>query len=318
VSTPGVYLSDIGVALGERACLLEDSAAAGLLSSPAASLRAAGFDRHWIAAPGTGALDLAIAALEQIRPALHDIDVLLHSSALPGNACADGAAAYAASRDVRHLMDFVASRLQIRFGLDEAALIGIGQQACTGLLGSIRIGAALLATEPDLRRVLCVTADRFPHGALYEQAFNLVSDGASACILSRAPRGFRVLGTHQVSNGALVLADAEQTAGAFFPYMHRLVTQALAKAGMSPSQLDWVVTQNTDHKAWQVLASLLGMDIGPFYSPTRPGMGHVISSDCLANLAALEADPRLRPGQRLLLVMAGYGSHWQAVLLERC
>jgi 3-oxoacyl-[acyl-carrier-protein] synthase III len=144
-----------------------------------------------------------------------------------------------------------------------------------------------------------------------------VSDGASACLLSREPRGFRVLAAHQVSNGALVLADAEQTAGAFFPYMHRLVTQLLAKAGMRPAQLDWLVTQNTDHKAWQVLASLLGMELGRFYSPTQATVGHVVSSDCLANLAALERDPRLRTGQRVLVAMAGYGSHWQAVLLER-
>jgi 3-oxoacyl-[acyl-carrier-protein] synthase-3 len=313
-----LYLSDIAVALGEREFVLEDSAAAGRLSSRPEALRAAGFDRHWLAAPGTGALDLAAAALEPLRPVLHDIDLLLHSSALPGNACAaDGAADYAATRDVRQLMDFAASRLQVRFGLDAAALVGIGQQACTGLLGSIRIGTALLAAEPDLRRALCVTADRFPEGALYEQAFNLVSDGASACLLSREPRGFRVLAAHQVSNGALVLADAEQTAGAFFPYMHRLVTQLLAKADMRPAQLDWLVTQNTDHKAWQVLASLLGMELGRFYSPTQATVGHVVSSDCLANLAALERDPRLRAGQRVLVAMAGYGSHWQAVLLER-
>lgn len=317
MSEAAVYLSDIGFALGERACRLEDSAVAGLLSSRPEALRAAGFDRHWLAAPGTDALDLAARALEPMRPTLHGIDVLIHSSALPGNACADGAADYATTRDVRHLMDFVASRLQVRFGLDGAALIGIGQQACTGLLGSIRLGTALLTAEANLRRVLCVTADRFPEGALYEQAFNLVSDGASACILGREPRGFRLLATHQVSNGALVLANAEQTAGAFFPYMHRLVTQALAKAGMQPPQLDWLVTQNTDQKAWQVLASLLGMDVERFYSPTQPALGHVVSSDCLANLAALETDPRLRPGQRVLLAMAGYGSHWQAALLER-
>jgi 3-oxoacyl-[acyl-carrier-protein] synthase-3 len=312
-----VYLSDIAVALGEREFRLEDSAAAGRLSSRPEALRAAGFDRHWLAAPGTSALDLAAAAIEPLRGALRGIDLLLHASALPGNACADGAAGYAATRDVRHLMDFAASRLQARFGLDEAALVGVGQQACTGLLGAIRIGAALLAADPDLRRALCVTADRFPEGALYEQAFNLVSDGASACLLSREPRGFRLLAAHQVSNGALVLADAERTAGAFFPYMHRLVTQTSAKAGLRPAQLDWLVTQNTDHKAWQVLASLLGLDLGRFYSPTRAALGHVISSDCLANLAALEADPRLHAGQRVLVAMAGYGSHWQALVLER-
>lgn len=312
-----VFLHDIGIALGEECYRLEDSARAGLLVSRPEALRAAGFDQHWLARSGTTALDLAGSALEKIAAALVDIDGLIHSTALPGNGCADGGLAYAESRDVRHLMDFPASRLQARFGLDHAQLFGLAQQACTGLLGSVRMGRALLSSELELRRVLCVTADRFPEGALYEQAFNLISDGASACVLSREPRGFRVLAAHQISNGALVLASAEQTAGAFFPYMHRLVTQVLAKAGMTPPELDWLVTQNTDRKAWLVLASLLGMDPGRFYSPTLPTLGHVVSSDCLANLAALEADPILKPGARVLVAMAGYGSHWQAVLLER-
>jgi 3-oxoacyl-[acyl-carrier-protein] synthase-3 len=315
--TDAVYLHDIGVAVGEERRRLEDTARAGLLSSRPEALRAAGFDQHWMALPGTTALDLAGSALETICAALVDIDVLIHATALPANGSADGSAAYAGSRDVRHLMDFPASRLQARFGLDQAELIGVAQQACTGLLGSLRLGRALLASEPGLRRVACVTADRFPEGALYEQAFNLISDGASACVLSREARGFRVLATQHISNGALVLASAEQTAGAFFPYMHRLVMQVLAKAGLAPADLDWVVTQNTDRKAWLVLASLLGMDPARFHSPTMPTLAHVVGSDVLANLAALEVDPRLRPGARVLLAMAGYGSHWQAVLLER-
>src|SRR5690606_39577843 len=58
--------------------------------------------------------------------------------------------------------------------------IGLGQQACTSMLGSLRIARALLRDEPELGRILCVSADRFPDGAEHEQAYNLISDGAAA------------------------------------------------------------------------------------------------------------------------------------------
>ena len=191
--TSDVYLSDISIALGEIEASVTEAEKAGQLVSRGEDLRAAGFDRHRRAAPATRAYDLAISAVAPIAPALRDVDAILYATALPRNANLGCPAALHASGDVRHCMDFPASHLQQHFGLHDAAVIGICQQACTGMLGAVRLGSALLRSEPEVRRVLCVTADRFPEGARYEQAFNLISDGAAACVLSRHPAGLRVL-----------------------------------------------------------------------------------------------------------------------------
>lgn len=317
MSSSCAFLSHLTLALGERGVDLETSAASGRLLSRADDLRSAGFERHWLAAEDSTGLDLAIRAVSPLRDELVEVDVLIYATALPCNSNVGRAEDFAATGDVRHLMDFPASRLQTHFALHEATVIGIGQQACTGVLGALRLGRSLLASEPELRRVLCVTADRFPEGAHYEQAYNLISDGASACLLSRQPRGFRIIAGHHITNGAQARVSSEETAGAFFPYMHRLVTETLAKAGHRKEQLAWVVTQNTYTKAWLILSSLLGLDPGIFYHPTLADVGHVISSDCLANLAELERQQSLVSGDMILLIMAGYGSNWQSVLLER-
>ena len=37
---------------------------------------------------------------------------------------------------------------------------------------------------------------------------------------------------------------------------------------MTPSDLDWVVPQNTHDKAWQIMARLLRLDPKRIYAPT--------------------------------------------------
>jgi 3-oxoacyl-[acyl-carrier-protein] synthase-3 len=184
------------------------------------------------------------------------------------------------------------------------------------MLGSLRLAAALLLAEPGWQRVLCVTADRFPTGAVYEQAYNLISDGAAACVVGREPGPFRLVTVHQITNGGLGQASDDETVGSYFGYMHRAVTETLAKAGLEPGQVTWVVPQNTTRLAWQVLCQMLRIPADRVWSPSVADVGHVIAADNMINLAQLLVSGRLRPGDRLLLAMAGFGMNWQCAILE--
>ncbi len=75
--------------------------------------------------------------------------------------------------------------------------------------------------------------------------------------------------------------------------------------------------QNTNPKVWQILSRLLGIDACRVWSPTLPEAAHVISGDNVINLEHLLASGRLRSGDKILLVMAGYGMNWQCTVLER-
>ncbi|MBO3749258.1 hypothetical protein J5X84_24530 [Streptosporangiaceae bacterium NEAU-GS5] len=310
-----VYVGSFGYALGDRRFHVEESAAAGRLRSSSRDLREAGFDLHHVCDPGTSAYDLAKAAVKEIA-SLGRTDAIVYATCLPLNANAGDVSALAESRDVKCLMDFPAGRLQADLDLGEPIVVGLGQQACTSMLGSLRVAAALLATEPDWERVLCVTADRFPEGALYEQAFNLISDGAAACVVGREPAEFRLVTVHQISNGRLGQATDEVTVGTYFAYTHRLVQETLDRAGLTIGDIDWVVPQNTHVTAWRILARLLGVDEAKVWFPSMPRVGHVISADNVVNVSDLLASGQVRPGQRVALVMAGFGLTWQCAILE--
>jgi 3-oxoacyl-[acyl-carrier-protein] synthase-3 len=310
------YVTFPSYALGEQAHTVEESVAAGRTVTDLAGLRGAGFARHNICNPQTTAFDLARAAVEPIASELGKLDAILYATCLPLNGNVGPEALYAESRDVKYLMDYPASRLQAWLRQDDAQVIGLNQQACTSMLGSMRIARALIATEPDVERVLCITSDRFPDGAIYEQAYNLISDGAAAVLVTKEPTGLRIVSTGQITNGAMVIASDDETVGSYFSYTHRLITETLKKANLRADQIDWVVPQNTNLTAWKVLSRMFKIGMDRVWCPTLPVCGHIISGDNVVNLKSLLDSGQVKPGERLLLLMAGYGMNWQCTILE--
>ncbi len=311
------FIGDLGVALGRRRCSVEESVAAGRTRSGEAELLGAGFRFHHLCDDDETAYDLARASVSGMEDRMKGTDAIVYATCIPANANLAPPARFEASGDVKDLMDYPASRLQAALGLDEAAVIGIGQQACTSMLGSIRLARGLLAAEPDLDRILCVTADRFPPGAGYEQAYSLISDGAAACVVSRGAGDYRLVAAHHITNGAMVSADDDETVGAYFSYTSRLVGELLAKAGRSAAEVAWVVPQNTDPRAWRILTRLLGINESCVFAASLPDVAHVISGDNIVNLSWLEGRDVLKAGDLVVLVMAGYGMNWQGLLVEK-
>lgn len=315
------FVSGLAYSLGGASPTIEESCEAGRFRSTAADLASAGFARHHMCLPEETSYELARAAVRKL-PMPDGIDAIIYTTCLPENANVGESEAWRSSRDVKHLMDYPASRIQADFGLDSAAVFGLGQQGCTGMLGSLRLAGALLAYEPQWFNVLCVTADRFPADALYEQSYNVMSDGAAACVVRAKeaeavqPGELRLLASHQITNGGLHAASDDETVGVFFSYVPRLVRQTLERAGLTVADIDWVIPQNTNRSAWEVAARLLGIDYSRVWQSTLAEVGHVTSADNLINLAALLDAGVVRTGQRLLLVMAGHGLNWQATILE--
>jgi 3-oxoacyl-[acyl-carrier-protein] synthase-3 len=315
--TMNAFVDHLSVALGESTFTVDEAARAGKTRSSAAALAESGFRLHHVCGAKTTAYDLACRAVESIRAALGDIGAIVYATCIPANGSVGEEKTFRETGDVKYLMDFPASRLQSAFRMDRAVVIGLNQQACTGMLGSLRLARMLLRAEPEVGRVLCLTADRFPEGALYEQSYNLISDGAAACVVSREPRGFRLLACHGITNGALASASDDEVVGTYFSYTHRVIQETLDKAKLNIEDVDWIVPQNTNIKAWQILARLLKFDFARVALATLGDVGHMISGDNIANLKRLLEDREILPGAHVLLVTAGYGLNWQCAILEK-
>ncbi len=310
-----IWISRLNYALGDDEHDLLDCQEHMVSSVP--DLINAGFKKHHVATAEQTSLDLAQAVVKKATAELSvDPELLVYATALPINAAVPRGTSFADTRDVKYLMDFPGSHIQADAGWTKASVFGLGQQACTTVMGSWRLAGAMLAVEPTWKEAVCINADRFPEGAAYEQSYNPISDAATFTRVSREPEenSYRVRAIHQITNGALSLANDTETAGSFFPWMHQAVQQTLAKAGVS--QVDWIVPQNTHSAAWTVLTRLLQMTETPVHEPTRESVAHMISGDNIANLIDLNDRGDLKEGDTILMTAAGYGANWQCAVLE--
>lgn len=311
------YIDSLSCAFGSNRQSVEVSFEAGLLTSPPKHLRAAGFAEHRLCDRAQTSLDLALEAVAPIAEVLSEVSVIGYHSGLPLNANVGSEAAFRETREIKHLTDYPASHLQARLGLARANVFGLAQQACTGMHGLVRLARALIVSEPHQGDVLCVTADRLPQRARYEATYNVLSDGAVGCVVSRREGRFRILGAHAITNGAMALVSADEAVGSFLTYSHRMIRELIERCQLGMKDITWVVPQNTARAAWIVLSRLLTLDYAQVLWPSLPDVGHLVSGDNFVNLMREEERQRFRSGDRILLPSAGYGLNWQCLLLER-
>lgn len=312
------WLPDAAPTLGE----LERS---GALRGAAATLAGFGF-RHARVAGSESHVDMALYAardlLGETGTSPEEIDLVLYAGALTSSTTMECGPAPAGSvLQLRDLMDFFkypVSRLQSELDLANAAVAGVDQQGCASIFSAIRLARATLIAEPDVRTVLCVSADRLPYGSPREVVYNLVSDGACALLMRRRASRNRVIATHQVTKGAFWDSGSleNEIIAAYFPTARTVIEATLHKAGVTLDDIDWVIPHNVSLRSWEILLGLIGCPREKLYSDNIGRIGHTIAADNFINLRDATDAGVIRKGDLLLLFTFGYGLNWSCMVLE--
>ena len=311
--------------LPDAAPTLEELEGRGALRGPASTLAGFGF-RHARVAQSESHVDMAVHAVRELLAETgtppDDIDLVLYAGALTSSTTMECAPAPAGSvLHLRDLMDFFkypASRVQSELDLTNAAVAGIDQQGCAAIFSAVRLGRATLLAEPDVRTVLCVGADRLPHGVARDVVYNLVSDGACALLMRRDATRNRVIATHQVTKGAFWDAGSleNEIIAAYFPTARTVIEETLRKAGVTLDDIDWIIPHNVSLRSWEILLGLVGAPREKLFSENIGRIGHTIAADNFINLRDATDSGRLAKGDLLLLFTFGYGLNWSCMVLE--
>jgi 3-oxoacyl-[acyl-carrier-protein] synthase-3 len=136
--------------MGSEKNSVENAEQAGLLFTPAEQLKQAGFSSHWRSREHETAYDLAKGLSRRIDTkikqgglaGLSQVDGIVYTNCFPNNACAVDLDSFKESGDIKSFLDYPASHLQADFNMDKAFVVGLTQQACTGMLGAIRTANA--------------------------------------------------------------------------------------------------------------------------------------------------------------------------------
>ena len=316
-----IGLSGVAGVLPSQSRSLAELAGDGLLTSTPDVLSAFGFDRAYVCDEACTveqmALTAASSAMTEAGLGPHEIDIVIWASARAENHV------YAAGpscerRDV--VLDgfrYVSAWLQNALDLDHADVMAVAQQGCSTMFSALRVAHAILRAEPNRRHVLCVAADALPVGAHREVLYNVISDAASAVVVSRGCPTDRWIGARQLSKGCYwdPSACGPEIIAAYFPTARAVITELLRDHSLRSGDVDVVVPTGVNRASWDILIRLVGIP------PDRvrhsiPSFGHTLTSDTFLFLQCLRRQQRLARGARILLFTYGFGSSWSAILLE--
>jgi 3-oxoacyl-[acyl-carrier-protein] synthase-3 len=294
----------------------------GLLTSAPELLERFGFENVHVAEQESP-FDLARDAASRL---MQDLDIDPASIGLLIYCGAPGAAAFttaptaeqsSASHRTTARFQYPATRLQYELGLDQAAVFGVDQCACTTLFAAVRLARALCLSE-NIERAICVAADSFPADAGREAIFNCTSDAAVAVLVERGAQRNRIAAATQVTKGYYWDPDVQrnQLLASYFPTAKHVMERTIEHAGWRASEVDWILPHNVSGKSWEILLSLTGLGADRLWLNNLARDGHTLAGDNFINLADAWADGSVQPGHKLLLFSYGYGAHWTALALE--
>ena len=310
-----ISIGAIAYALPDNRVSVEELARLGQVETHPAHLREFGFDS--VRVSREPAEQLAAAAMRDLMAqnavVPENVAVLFHAGALPGS--------HRTSGPDRHVLEgfhYPAGRLQYEFGFVNAATIGVAETGCAGLMAAVALAADHLSAHADASQLICSSSDVLPPGSPREFIYNVVSDGACALLVEREGARNRLLAYRRLTKGYYwdALSLKNEIVAAYFPTARHVVDATLADAGLTMSDVDWVLPHNVSRRSWDILARLLGVPIERVFLDNVSDKGHVIAADNFINLKDAQDRGLLQRGDRLLLFTFGFGATWACMVLE--
>ncbi|MGE5271636.1 MAG: beta-ketoacyl-ACP synthase III [Thiohalocapsa sp.] len=322
-------IAGVGGYLPERV-VTNDELAARLDTSDSWIRQRTGIGERRIAAPGELTSDLAVAAarraLERAGMSGSDLDLIVLATATPD-----------------HTFPATAVKVQAQLGMTRGAAFDI-QAVCSGFIFALSVADNALRLG-QARTALVIGAETFSRILDWSDRSTCVlfGDGAGAVVLTAAADeqgatqgvaqggGRGILSTHLHSDGRqhdmLYVDGGPSTTGAAgllrmegrevfrqaVQHLSEVVGEALAKNGLLPSDIDWLVPHQANTRIIDAVGRKLGLGAGRTVLTIERHANTSAASIPLA-LDEAVADGRIRPGHLVLMEALGGGLTWGAAV----
>ena len=221
-----------------------------------------------------------------------------------------------ASADVDFLADrqFLPELLQ-RNGLSKALPLAITSQECTGLLSAINLASAYVKSG-SFAHILVVSYDRAKDDAHRIQTFGVLSDAASACVVTSGSdpelriRGFSHKSDLRGMQGGDDFASRKALTNA-------VTDDVLAQGGVALAGVSKVFATNFFKPVARYNASNLGLGEHQLGPDRAPGFAHCQCADPLLNLSLFQGTDETAGDGGLYLLQAYAPGFLASMLVER-
>jgi 3-oxoacyl-[acyl-carrier-protein] synthase III len=268
---------------------------------------------------GTLAADAARAALAAAGKAAEEVDLIVLATATPDKT-----------------FPATATKVQAMLGIDDCVAVDVAA-VCSGFLYAIQVADALVRTG-SANTALVIGAETFSRILDWEDRTTCVlfGDGAGAIMLEGrevADDGPGILATRLHADGRhnelLYVDGGPSTTGTVgkvrmkgrevfrhaVTNLASVMDEALVAAGLTASDVDWVVPHQANARILDATARKLDLPAGKVVVTVDQHANTSAASVPLA-LATATADGRIGPGQILVLEAMGGGFTWGAAVLR--
>ncbi len=318
-----VRLAGIGVELPTLARTVEAMESDCILSTPAAAMRAAGFQTCRISE--VPACELALRAVRRLLEEtqtdplqvqlLVNVPTLTTDTLVPLDGELSGPGVEGSSLELNR---YGLMRMQRLLGMDNAETLGLGELACAGMLHAVWVAHRLMDAE-SWDTAICVNASvTVCSPGSREVLHSLLSDVGCAVLLRRGPQGHRLVYHGRTSKGYYwdSVASHEELLAAYYPTGRRLIQNVLAHCGLTLDDIACVMPNNVSLQSWQVMCQILRLPKERVWLDNIPRFAHAGASDAFINLQDALLAGRVRAGDRVLLFGFGLGARWACTVVE--
>jgi 3-oxoacyl-[acyl-carrier-protein] synthase III len=229
-----------------------------------------------------------------------------------------------------HTMPFVArpgepvlDRVRQRLGLANATVFGLSQQHCASALYAVRLAEYLLHDLDPADEILVMTGEKAlsPRFRLVP-GITVMGDASAAFRYGNGPDGDEVLALSVRTLGRFYQCiDCPDDQRAEYVRIYggtviEVVKEALDRAGCDRADIALIAPHNVNTLSWRKIAQDFDIPLDTIYLDNVSTMGHCFGADPFVNLVCARNSGRTKPGDIVLLVAAGLGATFAAIVLR--
>ncbi len=209
-------------------------------------------------------------------------------------------------------------------GLPGATAFSVGHHGCASGLLAVDIAGRLLAMdgEPDALALVVAGEQVFTLDKMLRPEAQIFGEASAACLVSADGPHDRMLSYATLQRGDLDHwgsgdSDfAERFAREYKVLMADVINTAAERAGLGVDELRLILPHNINVRSWRKVCQQLDLPTSVVLLDNVPLIGHTFAADSFLNYRTAADSGLLSSGDRYLIVSAGYGAIFSAMVLE--
>jgi 3-oxoacyl-[acyl-carrier-protein] synthase-3 len=208
--------------------------------------------------------------------------------------------------------------------LRTATAFAVTHHGCAAGLLAVDMAGRLLAVDgdPDALALIVAAEQVFTLDETLRPEARIFGEASAACLVSADGPRDRVLSYVTLQRGdldhwAVDRHDhAERFAKEYTVLMGQVIGAAVRRAGLRVDELRLILPHNVNVRSWRKVCKELGLPPSMVMLDNVPLIGHTFAADPFLNYRTAVDNEMLTKGDRYLIVAAGYGAIFSAMVLE--